>query len=411
MTSQKCPVCGLVLLEKMAQLRSDDEAAALVRWCPIHGIHYNLCSSYLNVKLPLSLSLQSNPSRLVPCLPVDAPNRLIASNLIFNYSWVQCRIKLNSAIDVDNDVMGVVTTEEFKYASANDSINLNGMIRHIQILKDNPMTTKLCNVSYCSKISIDQSNDMSCIVEKIMIASVNSKAVHNSWNLVSGTITWIKSDDDHVAIFIMNICNIREFYVVYRSQAVKQMKLASHSISSNSQRLCAKLLGDKATISRSISWHPWVTSLMLSLSNLSGISIAISEISPIPGAHVSITEHKGTYSALYVSQNMVINRSGKSAKLINCVFDVSNTLSSCIYFCIGYSADNGFGILKLLKWTSQYGLMSSDVNIREIINPMHGQNYSLNDCSVTDQMRDNWRVAYVGNQSLICFTRVAYLSV
>ena len=215
MTSQKFPVCGLVLLEKMAQLRSDDEAAALVRWCPIHGIHYNICSSYLNVKLPLSLSLQSNPSRLVPCLPLDAPNRLIASNLIFNYSWIQCRIKLNSAIDVDNDVMGVVTTEEFKYASANDSINLNGMIRHIQILKDNPMTTKLCNVSYCSKISIYQSNDMSCIVEKIMIAFVNSKAVHNSWNLVSGTITWIKSDIDHVVTFIMRICNITEFYVVY----------------------------------------------------------------------------------------------------------------------------------------------------------------------------------------------------
>jgi len=52
MASNKvCAVCGRKLVKDNVQLRwADDEAATLVVSCPVHGLHHNLHSNYLEVE-------------------------------------------------------------------------------------------------------------------------------------------------------------------------------------------------------------------------------------------------------------------------------------------------------------------------------------------------------------------------
>jgi hypothetical protein len=63
MSRDRCPVCNSVLIEKTLQLRSDGEGSALVKWCHVHGIHYDLLSKYLARKSNGPWQSQSNPSR------------------------------------------------------------------------------------------------------------------------------------------------------------------------------------------------------------------------------------------------------------------------------------------------------------------------------------------------------------
>jgi hypothetical protein len=123
-------------------------------------------------------------------------------------------------------------------------------------------------------------------------------------------------------------------------------------------------------------------------------SIPISDISLMPNTLVSTTEYTGTYLVLYISQETVclINRSCSFGTFIDCHFQVSRSVGSCVYFYIGYSADHSFGILKLLRWNTEHSLRPGDVDVQQILTPVPEESYRLDHCATQDVVTKNWRV-------------------
>ena len=63
MSKNVCSTCGLQLVRETLQLRSDDEAPALVLRCPTHGIHHDTYSKYSATMERLTTIVEFNPSR------------------------------------------------------------------------------------------------------------------------------------------------------------------------------------------------------------------------------------------------------------------------------------------------------------------------------------------------------------
>ncbi len=235
MSNLKCPACGSVLLQEVSQLRSDDEAGALVRWCPIHGLHYNLCLSYLSLKLALPFTLYLSPSRLLVVVPSVAPKTQTLSNINFGHSWTQCCIDLKTPADIAS-IEGARTVT-FEYVFANDSINVSGLIKHVHIWDHHPVALSLYQASYCRAYTIEHSKNITCVLETVRIASVNGNITHTDWNVVSGTITWVEPQTDGVVHFIITVSNTVEFFAVYTQHIIKQMGLGKHALCIHSQAL------------------------------------------------------------------------------------------------------------------------------------------------------------------------------
>ena len=63
MSTNVCSTCGLQLVRETLQLRSDDEAPALVLRCPTHEIHHDTYSKYSATMERLTTIVEFNPSR------------------------------------------------------------------------------------------------------------------------------------------------------------------------------------------------------------------------------------------------------------------------------------------------------------------------------------------------------------
>ena len=120
MSANICSACGLQLIRETLQLRSDDEAPALVLRCPTHGIHHDTYSKYNATTEKLSAIVQFNPSRRgdfavihTEAAPVEScGNPNMHHSVELDEVRILCSINTTRSIPCVTDYVNVAPNEE-----------------------------------------------------------------------------------------------------------------------------------------------------------------------------------------------------------------------------------------------------------------------------------------------------------
>ena len=91
-----CDICGLVLNERLMQLRADDEAQTLVRWCLVHEAQFNMLRNYRLCRTnPVceDLTKVDFSRKVFEC--GDMKDMITRKQASHPSQWVECRIQID----------------------------------------------------------------------------------------------------------------------------------------------------------------------------------------------------------------------------------------------------------------------------------------------------------------------------
>jgi hypothetical protein len=402
-----CTLCGCDLVSNTVQIRADDEGATLVKWCPVHGINYNIWSKYSIAKSSLGISSILNPMR---CTKTQLDNyldndglRFVETQHLSEYipsNWIECEIVLDSKREIP-ECYGEASTEEFHWKSS--TITFNGRIVVSRIWTGNFIMSRLSCTSVTRVTKQLLFSSSIAEISKITINLMPPTRSLNTSNSMSVTFFDLSTSNDEYPMFVVREAQGDRFIMYVNAD---QNKHTYESLSFVAASNCAKILRSAATVQRIAKWNSWRTSCLSILSDSNKVSTEVSEVQVDQHAIIQCIESKGVFSIIYMCSEFVMmsNRAVSKGTLINALL-VDGLADERSFMSTGYLSELTFNGLNIFEVDNRGHIDLCNIDIDNIMSMPDDSVITLGSCIHTNTVSNTWRIVYLGDQMSIQLTR------
>ncbi len=387
------------------QIRADDEGSTLVRSCPIHGIHYDLCQSYRSLSSGWLWTEESNPTRLAH--GVSGVNETLIENTI-SYDtnlWFYCTIDLQ---EVDIHRIDQLRSGSSSYKWAVNTRFDSGSVDVGAVYLDHPLFSHVSgnrivrlseiksNANYTSNYVLYKRTPAAQVLRSVAMfeSSINLSILDssnsNSWYFVCKV-------DRQYKFGYLHLTSSKEWSEDLLEQCIRRCHVK-----------CSTLLGTPATIGKNRLWNDWRFPFLRLLSTQQLCSVDLSEVTLSSDSLVKCISAKGTYCLILIFSYCVIriNRSLTVATLLDVEPAWSfRTGEQPIVAYSGYYHESTFTILNSWQYDMTSGITAYSGHITDVVDSVVDTKLSFETCVTSGHVSDKWRLLYLGHQTSITVVR------